>query len=167
MISSHNPVMTSTEKVTLQWNIISYITTPKSCLTSENYFSCLARKQTENQQQNEFQRKQEIEFCSKLMETNDSPLFCIFVFQESPSGRNGVGGNGVSSIIQSNGHTVANIIPQMRFSWEISNVDSVFSNGVAVARFNDLTKEAMLQAIKDRDLRFLSVSLEFQIQNII
>ena len=44
----------------------------------------------------------------------------------------------------------------MRFSWEISNVDSVFSNGLA--RVNDLTKEAMLQAIKDKDLRFLTVS---------
>ena len=112
------------------------------------------------------------------METNDFPLLNIFEFQDSPSGRNGVGGNGlanhgseipamVSSFAQSNGHNVANIIPQMRFSWEISNVDSVFSNGVAVARFNDLTKEAMLQAIKERDLRFLSVSSEFQIWNII
>ena len=110
------------------------------------------------------------------METNVSPLFYIFVFQEYQSGRNGGDGHGmanhgpgsvVSSMVQSNGHTVANIIPQMRFSWEISNVDSVFSNGVAVARFNDLTKEAMLQAIKDRDLRFLSVSFEFQIWNII
>ena len=49
------------------------------------------------------------------------------------------------------------MIPAMRFSWEITNVDSVFSNGVA--RINDLTKEAMLQAIIDKDLRFLTVRL--------
>ena len=66
--------------------------------------------------------------------------------------------NVVGNIMQNNGHGVANMIPAMRFSWEISNVDSVFTNGVA--RFNDLTKEAMLQAIKEKDLRFLSVSFK-------
>ena len=66
--------------------------------------------------------------------------------------------NGVSHHVVSNGssgHDVSTIIPSMRFSWEISNVDSVFTNGLA--RFNDLTKEAMLQAIKEKDLRFLTV----------
>ena len=62
----------------------------------------------------------------------------------------------VSQIVQSSCQsTVMTGILPMRFSWEISNVDSVFSNGVA--RFNDLSKEAMLQAIKEKDLRFLSV----------
>ena len=69
--------------------------------------------------------------------------------------------NGVSHHVVSNGgnghHGVSSMIPSMRFSWEISNVDSVFTNGMA--RFNDLTKEAMLQAIKEKDLRFLSVGL--------
>ena len=55
-----------------------------------------------------------------------------------------------------NGHAVSALFPAMRFSWDIKSVDAVFSNGVA--RLNDLTKEAMLQAIKDEDLRFLSVS---------
>ena len=35
-------------------------------------------------------------------------------------------------------------------------VDAVFSNGFT--RLNDLSKEAMLQAIKDQDLRFLQES---------
>ena len=56
---------------------------------------------------------------------------------------------------------MATIIPAMSFSWEISNIDNVFSNGAAVARFNDLTKEAMLQAIKEKDLRFLTVRFHF------
>ena len=82
-------------------------------------------------------------------------LFCIS--QELQTSVN-VTENGVA-----NGHALSQIVqssllPSMRFSWEISNVDSVFSNGsMAVARFNDLSKEAMLQAIKEKDLRFLSV----------
>ena len=82
-------------------------------------------------------------------------VFCIF--QELQTSVN-VTENGVA-----NGHALSRIVqssllPSMRFSWEISNVDSVFSNGsMAVARFNDLSKEAMLQAIKEKDLRFLSV----------
>lgn len=63
------------------------------------------------------------------------------------------GSNGTGHTV---GHGVSTIIPAMRFSWEISNVDSVFTNGLA--RVNDLSKEAMLQAIKDKDLRFLAVS---------
>ena len=69
-------------------------------------------------------------------------------------------GHPVSQVVEGSnggrGHGVSNIIPAMRFSWEISNVDSVFTNGLA--RVNDLSKEAMLQAIKDKDLRFLAVS---------
>ena len=73
-------------------------------------------------------------------------------------------GHPVSRVMEgSNGHTgghgVPPITPAMRFSWEISNVDSVFTNGLA--RVNDLSKEAMLQAIKDKDLRFLTVSQNF------
>ena len=60
---------------------------------------------------------------------------------------------------------VSGIIPAMRFSWEISNVDSVFTNGVA--RINDLTKEAMLQAIKEKDLRFLTVRCQSHYANTI
>ena len=65
------------------------------------------------------------------------------------------GSNGTGHTV---GHGVSTIIPAMRFSWEISNVDSVFTNGLA--RVNDLSKEAMLQAIKDKDLRFLAVSCQ-------
>ncbi len=35
------------------------------------------------------------------------------------------------------------------------SVDAVFNNGLT--RINDLSKEAILQAIKDQDLRFLQV----------
>ena len=52
-----------------------------------------------------------------------------------------------------NGHAVSALIPALGSLWGIKS--AVFSNGVA--RLNDLTKEAMLQAIKDQDLRFLSV----------
>ena len=84
-----------------------------------------------------------------------------FMFQElhasvangHPVSRVVEGSNGTGHTV---GHGVSTIIPAMRFSWEISNVDSVFTNGLA--RVNDLTKEAMLQAIKERDLRFLAVS---------
>ena len=37
-------------------------------------------------------------------------------------------------------------------------VDAVFNNGLT--RITDLSKEAILQAIKDQDLRFLQVDLE-------
>ena len=76
-------------------------------------------------------------------------------------------GNGHAVSHNGNGHApspasaMATIIPAMSFSWEISNIDNVFSNGAAVARFNDLTKEAMLQAIKEKDLRFLTVRFHF------
>ena len=54
---------------------------------------------------------------------------------------------------------VSSIFPAMRFSWEIKSVDAVFCNGgsYGIPRINDLTKEAMLQAITDQDLRFLAV----------
>ena len=55
----------------------------------------------------------------------------------------------------SNGQAVSSLFPAMRFSWEIKSVDAVFCNGVA--RLNDLSKEAIIQAIKDQDLRFLTV----------
>ena len=44
---------------------------------------------------------------------------------------------------------------EMRFSWEIKSVDALFCNGLT--RFGDLSKEGILQAIKDGDLRFLLV----------
>ena len=60
---------------------------------------------------------------------------------------------------------VSSIFPAMRFSWEIKSVDAVFCNGgsYGIPRINDLTKEAMLQAITDQDLRFLAV---MQFRNI-
>ena len=64
-------------------------------------------------------------------------------------------GEAVASVLPHHSQRLSGMIPAMRFSWEITNVDSVFSNGVA--RVNDLTKEAMLQAIIDKDLRFLTV----------
>ena len=62
-------------------------------------------------------------------------------------------GNGTS-----NGQAVSSLFPAMRFSWEIKSVDAVFCNGVA--RLNDLSKEAIIQAIKEQDLRFLTVRLK-------
>ena len=51
----------------------------------------------------------------------------------------------------------------MRFSWEIKSVDAVFSNGSvttsSLTKMTDLSKEAMLQAIGDQDMRFLSVNI--------
>ena len=47
------------------------------------------------------------------------------------------------------------LYPEMRFSWEIKSVDALFCNGLT--RFGDLSKEGILQAIKDGDLRFLQV----------
>lgn len=88
---------------------------------------------------------------------NEFVKHVFYIFQELQTSVN-VTENGVA-----NGHALSQVVqssllPSMRFSWEISNVDSVFSNGsMAVARFNDLSKEAMLQAIKEKDLRFLSV----------
>ena len=63
------------------------------------------------------------------------------------------------------GQAVSSIFPAMRFSWEIKSVDAVFCNGgsYGIPRINDLTKEAMLQAITDQDLRFLAV---IQFRNI-
>ena len=54
---------------------------------------------------------------------------------------------------------VSSIFPAMRFSWEIKSVDAVFCNGgsYGIPRINDLSKEAMLQAITNQDLRFLAV----------
>ena len=51
---------------------------------------------------------------------------------------------------------MSSLYPEMRFSWEIKSVDALFCNGLA--RVGDLSKEAILQAIKDGDLRFLQVS---------
>ena len=61
-------------------------------------------------------------------------------------------GNGRAS-----GLAVSALIPALGLSWGAKTGGQVFSNGVA--RLNDLTKEAMLQAIKDKDLRFLSVRI--------
>ena len=71
-------------------------------------------------------------------------------------------GQAGASILPHHSQQLSGLIPAMRFSWEISNVDSVFSNGVA--RITDLTKEAMLQAIVDKDLRFLTVRFLFEIE---
>ena len=51
---------------------------------------------------------------------------------------------------------MSSLYPEMRFSWEIKSVDALFCNGLT--RVGDLSKEAILQAIKDGDLRFLQVS---------
>ena len=57
------------------------------------------------------------------------------------------------------------ILVTIRFSWEIKSVDAVFTNGsigssvgLGATKLTDLSKEAMLQAIIDQDMRFLSVS---------
>ena len=50
---------------------------------------------------------------------------------------------------------MSSLYPEMRFSWEIKSVDALFCNGLT--RLSDLSKEAILQAIKDSDLRFLQV----------
>ena len=63
-----------------------------------------------------------------------------------------VSGNDLAS-----GLAVSALIPALGLSWGVKTGVQVFSNGVA--RLNDLTKEAMLQAIKDKDLRFLSVRI--------
>ena len=74
----------------------------------------------------------------------------IFIVVQEPELGNTAVGNGTS-----NGQAVSSLFPAMRFSWEIKSVDAVFCNGVA--RLNDLSKEAIIQAIKDQDLRFLTV----------
>merc|ERR1719270_1409577 len=58
---------------------------------------------------------------------------------------------------------VSSLFPAMRFSWEIKSVDAVFTNGsigssvgLGATKLTDLSKEAMLQAIIDQDMRFLS-----------
>ena len=76
--------------------------------------------------------------------------WCLFLSQDLPAND-----QAVASVLPHHSQRLSGLIPAMRFSWEISNVDSVFSNGVA--RITDLTKEAMLQAIIDKDLRFLTV----------
>ena len=76
-------------------------------------------------------------------------MFFLLFLQENEQVTNIVG-NGTS-----NGQAVSSLFPAMRFSWEIKSVDAVFCNGVA--RLNDLSKEAIIQAIKDQDLRFLTV----------
>ena len=80
--------------------------------------------------------------------------WCLFLSQDLPE-NGAVNGPDTASILPHQSQRLSGLIPAMRFSWEITNVDSVFSNGVA--RITDLTKEAMLQAIIDKDLRFLTV----------
>ena len=58
-------------------------------------------------------------------------------------------------ICSGNGLAMSALYPEMRFSWEIKSVDALFCNGLT--RFGDLSKEGILQAIKDGDLRFLQV----------
>ena len=63
-------------------------------------------------------------------------------------------------ICAGNGLAMSSLYPEMRFSWEIKSVDALFAapmcNGLT--RLGDLSKEAILQAIRDGDLRFLQVS---------
>ena len=61
-------------------------------------------------------------------------------------------------ICSGHGLAMSSLYPEMRFSWEIKSVDALFCNGLT--RLGDLSKEAILQAIKDGDLRFLQVSPE-------
>ena len=58
-------------------------------------------------------------------------------------------------ICSGNGLAMSALYPEMRFSWEIKSVDALFCNGLT--RFGDLSKEGILQAIKEGDLRFLQV----------
>ena len=62
-------------------------------------------------------------------------------------------------ICSGQGLAMSSLYPEMRFSWEIKSVDALFCNGLT--RLNDLSKEAILQAIKDADLRFLQVKRDF------
>ena len=64
-------------------------------------------------------------------------------------------------ICKGNGLAMSSLYPEMRFSWEIKSVDALFCNGLT--RLSDLSKEAILQAIKDGDLRFLQVSANIEI----
>ncbi|XP_059085448.1 short transient receptor potential channel 6-like [Tigriopus californicus] len=48
---------------------------------------------------------------------------------------------------------MSSLYPEMRFSWEIKSVDALFCNGMT--RVGDLSREAILQAIKDEDLSVL------------
>ena len=64
------------------------------------------------------------------------------------------------------------ILVTIRFSWEIKSVDAVFTNGsigssvgLGATKLTDLSKEAMLQAIIDQDMRFLSVWYRSYINN--
>ena len=84
-------------------------------------------------------------------------LVTPLIMQEPELGTTIVG-NGTT-----NGQAVSSLFPAMRFSWEIKSVDAVFCNGVA--RLNDLSKEAIIQAIKEQDLRFLTVSWHNIFQN--
>ena len=60
---------------------------------------------------------------------------------------------------------MSSLYPEMRFSWEIKSVDALFCNGLA--RVGDLSKEAILQAIKDGDLRFLQVSQSASVSRLL
>lgn len=82
-------------------------------------------------------------------------VLSMFLSSQDLSENGAANGSAVASHLPHQRERLSGLIPAMRFSWEITNVDSVFSNGVA--RINDLTKEAMLQAVVDKDLRFLTV----------
>ena len=58
-------------------------------------------------------------------------------------------------ICSGNGLAMSALYPEMRFSWEIKSVDALFCNGLT--RLGDLSKEGILQAIMDGDLKFLQV----------
>jgi hypothetical protein len=60
------------------------------------------------------------------------------------------------------GEDQTTLAPAMRLSWQIQSVDAVFASKVP-PRLSDLSKEAMIQHIKDGDLRFLTVrsNIEF------
>ena len=48
---------------------------------------------------------------------------------------------------------MSSLYPEMRFSWEIKSVDALFCNGMT--RVGDLSREAILQSLKDEDLSVL------------
>ena len=87
--------------------------------------------------------------------TEHSTPHYISLLNGEQTGRNLYYRQNEPCICSGNGLAMSSLYPEMRFSWEIKSVDALFCNGLA--RVGDLSKEAILQAIKDGDLRFLQV----------
>ncbi len=51
------------------------------------------------------------------------------------------------------GAAMSSLYPEMRFSWEIKSVDALFCNGMT--RVGDLSREAILQSLREHDLSVL------------